>query len=170
MATVLRGRGHQVWTPTLTGFGERHHLDDGQVTFATLVTDVAAVLAFEDLRDVVLVGHSMGVVVPRVAEAAPNRVGQVVWMAAVVLNDGETLLEAVPPTPAVSRAVVIEEDGTARTDHVLLMEALLPEATAEDRAWVLERHRSYPPAGLIEPGRLSAFSRPGTAHWLRDRY
>jgi alpha-beta hydrolase superfamily lysophospholipase len=65
MASVLRSRGHQVWTPTLTGFGERHHLDHGQITFDTLVTDVAAVLEFEDLHDVILVGHSMGgVVVP----------------------------------------------------------------------------------------------------------
>ena len=78
-------------------------------------------------------------------------------MAAVVLNDGESLLEAVPATPAVSRAVTIAEDGTAVTDHALLVEALLPEASPQDRAWVLERHRSYPPAALVEPGRLSRF-------------
>jgi pimeloyl-ACP methyl ester carboxylesterase len=158
MAAVLRGRGHEVWTPTLTGFGERHHLDHGQVTFDTMVSDIAAVLEYEDLHDVVLVGHSMGgVIVPRVAEVCIERVTQVVWMAAVVLNDGETLLEAIPQTPAVARAVTIGEDGTAVTDHALLMEALLPDATAEDRAWVLERHRSYPPAALVEPGRLSSF-------------
>ena len=158
MASVLRNHGHQVWTPTLTGFGERHHLDHGQITFDTLVTDVAAVLEFEDLHDVVLVGHSMGgVIVPRVAEVSIERVARVVFMAAVVLNDGETLLEAVPATPAVSRAVTIAEDGTAVTDHALLVEALLPEASPADRAWVLERHRSYPPAALVEPGRLSQF-------------
>jgi pimeloyl-ACP methyl ester carboxylesterase len=78
-------------------------------------------------------------------------------MAAVVLNNGETLLEAVPATPAVSRAVTIAEDGTAVTDHALLMDALLPEASSADRAWVLERHLSYPPAALVEPGRLSQF-------------
>jgi pimeloyl-ACP methyl ester carboxylesterase len=158
MASVLRTHGHQVWTPTLTGFGERHHLDQGHITFDTMVTDVAAVLEFEDLHDVVLVGHSMGgVIVPRVAEVSTERVAGVVFMAAVVLNDGETLLEAVPATPAVSRAVTIADDGTALTDHALLIEALLPEASPEDRAWVLERHRSYPPAALIEPGRLSRF-------------
>jgi pimeloyl-ACP methyl ester carboxylesterase len=158
MASVLRSRGHEVWTPTLTGFGDRHHLDHGQITFDTMVTDVAALLEFEDLRDVVLVGHSMGgVIVPRVAQVSIDRVSRVVWMAAVVLNDGETLLDAVPQTPAVARAVTIGEDGTAVTDHAKLMEALLPEASFEDRAWVLERHRSYPPAALVEPGRLSEF-------------
>jgi pimeloyl-ACP methyl ester carboxylesterase len=158
MASVLRGRGHQVWTPTLSGFGERHHLDHGQITFDTMVTDVAALLEFEDLHDVVLVGHSMGgVIVPRVAEVSVERVSRVVWMAAVVLNDGETLIDAVPQTPAVARAVTIRDDGTAVTDHALLMDALLPEASPEDRAWVLARHRSYPPAALVEPGQLSKF-------------
>jgi pimeloyl-ACP methyl ester carboxylesterase len=158
MASVLRSRGHQVWTPTLTGFGERHHLDHGQITFDTMVTDIAAVLEFEDLHNVVLVGHSMGgVIVPRVAEVSIERVARVVFMAAVVLNDGETLIETVPQTPAVARAVTIRQDGTAVTDHALLVEALLPEGSVEDRAWVLERHRSYPPAALVEPGRLSKF-------------
>jgi pimeloyl-ACP methyl ester carboxylesterase len=158
MAAVLRSRGHQVWSPTLSGFGERHHLDHGQITFDTMVTDVAALLEFEDLHDVVLVGHSMGgVIVPRVAEVSIERVSRVVWMAAVVLNDGETLIDAVPQTPAVARAVTLGEDGTAVTDHALLIEALLPEASSEDRAWVLARHRSYPPAALVEPGRLSRF-------------
>jgi pimeloyl-ACP methyl ester carboxylesterase len=158
MASALRKRGHEVWTPTLTGFGERHHLDHGQITFDTMVTDVAAVLEFEDLHNVVLVGHSMGgVIVPRVAQECIERVARVVFMAAVVLNDGETLIDAVPQTPAVSRAVTIRQDGTAVTDHALLVAALLPEGSAEDRAWVLQRHRSYPPAALIEPGRLSQF-------------
>jgi pimeloyl-ACP methyl ester carboxylesterase len=158
MASVLRNRGHEVWTPTLTGFGERHHLDYGQITFETMVTDVAAVMEFEDLHDVVLVGHSMGgVIVPRVAEASAERVANVVFMAAVVLNDGETLIDAVPQSPAVARAVTIRQDGTAVTDHAMLVEALLPEASADDRAWVLARHRSYPPAALVEPGRLSTF-------------
>jgi pimeloyl-ACP methyl ester carboxylesterase len=80
-----------------------------------------AVLEFEDLHDVVLVGHSMsGVVVPRVAEAFPGRIRKVVWMAAVVLNDGETITEAVPvPSPAVQRSFVLEPDGTIRTDPAL---------------------------------------------------
>ena len=60
-----------------------------------------------------------------------------------------------------ARAVVIEEDGTARTIPHLIVEALLPEAAPEDRAWVLERHRPYPPHALVEPGRLSAFKALG---------
>lgn len=158
LARELRARGHDVWTPTLTGFGERRHLGGPDTPFATFVTDVVHVLDHEDLHDVVLVGHSMGgVVVPRVAEVARERIGRVVWLAAVVANDGETLLDAVPQTPEIARAVTIEPDGTARTDHRLMAEVLMPEGTDEDRAWVTARHCAYPPAALVEPGRLSAF-------------
>jgi pimeloyl-ACP methyl ester carboxylesterase len=158
LARELRSRGHEVYTPTLTGFGERRHLDNEGLTFDTFVTDIVSVLEYEGLNNVVLVGHSMGgVIVPRVAEAAPGRIRAVVWMAAVVLDDDETLLEAVPQTPEVARAVVIQEDGSVRTDAKLMIEALLPEGTAQERAWVLARHRPYPPMALVEPGRLSAF-------------
>ncbi len=158
LATELRRRGHDVWTPTLTGFGERRHLDGDGLTFETFVTDIVSVLEFEDLRDVVLVGHSMaGVIVPRVAEVARDRIRAVVWMAAVVLDDDETLLEAVPQTPEIARAVMIADDGTVSTDPKRMIEALLPEGTEQERAWVLARHRPYPPMALVEPGRLSAF-------------
>ncbi|HEX4016226.1 MAG TPA: alpha/beta fold hydrolase [Frankiaceae bacterium] len=164
LAKELRGRGHEVWTPTLTGFGERRHLDTDGVTFETFVADIASVLEYEDLRDVVLVGHSMGgVIVPRVAEVASERIRAVVWMAAVVLNDDETLLEAVPQTPEIAKAVVIEDDGSVRTDPQLMIEALLPDGTAQDREWVLARHRPYPPMALVEPGRLTAFQSLGLA-------
>ena len=158
LAKELRSRGHEVWTPTLTGFGERRHLDSDAVTFETFVTDIVSVLEYEDLREVVLVGHSMGgVIVPRVAEVASARIRAVVWMAAVVLNDDETLLEAVPQTPEVAKAVVIQDDGSVRTDPQLMIEALLPDGTEQQRAWVLARHRPYPPMALVEPGRLTAF-------------
>jgi pimeloyl-ACP methyl ester carboxylesterase len=158
LARELRLRGHEVWTPTLTGFGDRRHLDSESITFDTFVTDVVSVLEYEDLRDVVLVGHSMGgVIVPRVAEVARDRIRAVVWMAAVVLNDDETLLDAVPQTPEVAKAVVIQDDGSVRTDPQLMIEALLPDGNEQERAWVLARHRPYPPMALVEPGRLSAF-------------
>jgi len=157
-ARLLRAAGHDVYTPTLTGFGERHHLDTSQVTFETFVRDVTAVFEFEDLRDVVLVGHSMGgVVIPRVAEALPDRMRRVAWLAAVVTGDGETLLEAVPQSPWIARAVTIGPDGTAHTDPELILDANVHDGTPEQRAFVRDRHLPYPPHALTEPGRLSAF-------------
>jgi pimeloyl-ACP methyl ester carboxylesterase len=158
VARRLRALGHEVHTPTLTGFGERHHLGGADTPFDTFLADVANRLEFEDLRDVVLVGHSMGgVVVPRVAQLAADRIERVVWLAAVVCQDGETLLDAVPQTPATAAAVTIHADGTITQDNAKLIDAVLSDGTPQDRAWVLERHRTYPPAALVEPGRLTDF-------------
>ena len=157
-ARLLRDQGFDVYTPTLTGFGDRSHLDVSHVTFDTFVTDVVNVFTFEDLRDVVLVGHSMGgVIVPRVAEAVPDRIRRVVWIAAVVTADGESLLDAVPQSPAIARAVTIGPDGTAHTDPELILDANIQDGNAEQRAFVRDRHVPYPPYALTEPGRLSAF-------------
>src|SRR5476651_865793 len=91
VARLLRDEGHDVYTPTLTGFGERSHLDGPHVSFQTFVDDIANVLIFEGLSDVVLVGHSMGgVVIPRVADVVPERIRRVVWATAVVTRDGES--------------------------------------------------------------------------------
>ena len=155
-AHVLRAAGHEVYTPTLTGFGERAHLR--AASFETYVEDVARVLEFEDLQGVVLVGHSMGGgIVARVAERSPGRIAAVVFVAAVVARDGETLLDATPQTPWVARAVRIGADGTAHTDPEKMLEANLHDGDATQREWVLRRHTDYPPFGLVEPGRLSAF-------------
>jgi len=157
-ARLLRDAGHDVYTPTLTGFGERSHLDVTRISFGTFVDDVGNVLRFEDLHDVVLVGHSMGgVVVPRVAEVVPDRIGRVVWLAAVVTGDGESLIEAVPQSPWIARAVTLGPDGTAHTDPELILDANIQDGTEEQRGFVRERHLPYPPHALVEPGRLSAF-------------
>lgn len=159
VAAVLRRDGHEVWTPTLTGYGERSHLRHADVTFDTAVTDVVNVLRFEDLHDVVLVGHSLGcVVIPRIAEAIPDRIRSVVWLAGPVLADGETLLEAVPQTPAIAAAITVLPDGRLETDRDALLHAILSDGTDDDVRWVAERHvDDYPRAALVEPGRLSAF-------------
>jgi pimeloyl-ACP methyl ester carboxylesterase len=155
-AQVLRAAGHEVYTPTLTGFGERRHLV--AAGFETFLDDVANAIELEDLEGVVLVGHSMGgVIVPRVAERLPGRVAAVVWLAAVVTADGETLLQATPRSPWIERAVRLGPDGTAHTDPVLILDAILQDGTPAQREAVARKHTPYPPHALVEPGRLSAF-------------
>src|SRR5215471_15662845 len=71
---LLRQAGHEVFTPTLTGVGERVHLAGPGVTLATHIQDVVNVVAYEDLAEVVLVGHSYdGMVITGVAERCPER-------------------------------------------------------------------------------------------------
>ena len=94
----LEAAGHEVYRTTLTGVGERSHLLSRDIGLETHITDVVNVLEYEDLRDVVLVGHSYGGVVARgVAERVPERIGQVVLIDSPVMRDGESVLNVLGP-------------------------------------------------------------------------
>jgi pimeloyl-ACP methyl ester carboxylesterase len=91
LARKLRALGHEVFTPTLTGLGERVHLAaSARPNLETHITDVANLLTFEDLHDVILCGHSYaGMVVSGVADRMPERIAGLVYVDAFVPNDGE---------------------------------------------------------------------------------
>lgn len=92
LPTRLRAAGADVYTPTLTGLGERRHLYNNDITMETHILDVLNVLEFEGLQDVVLVGHSYGgAVITGVAEQAAARITRLVYLDAFVLVDGESL-------------------------------------------------------------------------------
>jgi pimeloyl-ACP methyl ester carboxylesterase len=81
VARLLRAAGHEVFTPTLTGHGERAHLLTADVRPATMVQDIVAVLENEELRSVVLVGHSFGALVTLgVADRVPHRLRRLVLL------------------------------------------------------------------------------------------
>ena len=83
-----------VFTPTLTGLGERAHLASRDVGLETHIEDVLRVLAYEDLSNVILVGHSYaGVVVTAVADRVPHRLARLVYLDAVVPKNGQSLLD-----------------------------------------------------------------------------
>jgi pimeloyl-ACP methyl ester carboxylesterase len=89
---LLRRAGHTVYRPTLTGLGERVHLASPDIGLATHIEDVVKVFEFEDLHDVVLVGHSYGgMVISGVAHRIPHRIDTLVYMDAFVPEDGESL-------------------------------------------------------------------------------
>jgi pimeloyl-ACP methyl ester carboxylesterase len=83
----------------------------------------------------------------------------VVWLAACVTVDGESLIEAVPRSPWIARAVTLGEDGTAHTDPELILDANIQDGTPDQRRFVQDRHLPYPPHALVEPGRMTAFER-----------
>jgi len=94
----LAAAGHDVFTPTLTGLGERVHLARPEVDLALHVQDVVNVLEAEDLRDVILAGHSYGgMVITGVAEQVPHRLAHLVYLDAFVPHDGESLLDVLQP-------------------------------------------------------------------------
>src|SRR3954471_5708155 len=100
LTPLLRAAGHQVLTPTLTGLGDRAHLLSAEVDLTTHIQDVSAVLEYEDLRDVVLVGHSYaGMVIAGVAEKARARLEQLVYLDAFLPEDGKAVKDFAPLNP-----------------------------------------------------------------------
>ncbi|HVS51533.1 MAG TPA: alpha/beta fold hydrolase [Opitutaceae bacterium] len=99
---LLTADGHKVFRPTLTGQGEKVHLATRDVGLTTHVNDIVNVILFEDLHDVVLVGHSYGgMVITGVMDRVPDRIRQVIFLDAAVPNDGESMnsLRGRTPTP-----------------------------------------------------------------------
>jgi pimeloyl-ACP methyl ester carboxylesterase len=93
----LRDTGHQVFTPTLTGLGERSHLNSATVDLSTHIADVVNLLRWEDLSDVILCGHSYGgSVITGIADRVPERVRTLVYLDAFVPEDGECLFDLAP--------------------------------------------------------------------------
>ena len=91
VAPLLRARGHEVFTPTLTGLGERVHLARPEVNLDTHIQDIVNLLVYEDLDDAVLVGWSYsGMVVSGVLDRVPDRLTHAVYLDADVPRDGES--------------------------------------------------------------------------------
>lgn len=91
VAPLLRAHGHDVFTPTLTGLGERVHLASPDVNLTTHIQDIANLLVYEDMKDAVLVGWSYsGMVVAGVQDSVPDRLAHVVYLDADVPRDGES--------------------------------------------------------------------------------
>ena len=86
----VRAAGHVVYTPTLTGLGERSHLLSGEIDFQTHVKDIVNVFLWEDLRQVVLVGHSYaGWVITQAVEEIEDRVRAIVYLDAFLPDHGD---------------------------------------------------------------------------------
>jgi pimeloyl-ACP methyl ester carboxylesterase len=155
VARVLRDAGHEVFTPTLTGFGERAHLLGADIGPDTLVQDVVAVLDNEELTDVVLVGHSFGALVAlAVAERVPDRLRRVVLLDGLVVEAGEPAFAGLPPGSAAART-----DAAAASGGVAFPPpggAAFGLTRPEDIAWVDRRLTPHPLRTYAEPFPLRA--------------
>lgn len=112
VADRLRERGHVVTTPTLTGLGERVHLLSGAIDLDTHITDIENHIRYEDLDGIVLVGHSYaGAVITGVADRVAERIGQLIYLDAVLLEDGETVMSQAPKSIAEERIRFARKTG-----------------------------------------------------------
>ena len=147
-APLLRAAGHEVLAPTLTGLGERAHRLTPQVGLDTHIADVAAVLEYEDLAGVVLVGHSYaGMVIAGVAQRVAARLAGLVYLDAFLPEDGKAVSDYAPL-------------ATARDDGWRVPPLGPPAAfgvtDARDAAWMASRLGDHPLRSFTQPAALSA--------------
>jgi pimeloyl-ACP methyl ester carboxylesterase len=112
VARRLREEGHDAYPVTLTGLGDRVHLASPEVDLETHITDVVNLIGFEDLREVVLLGHSYaGVVVTGAADRVPERISQLVYLDTGPIPDGTALIDTFPPEVREHVERQVEESG-----------------------------------------------------------
>jgi pimeloyl-ACP methyl ester carboxylesterase len=113
VADTLRASGHRVFTPTLTGLGERSHLAGlSEVGLGVHIRDILNVIRWEQLDEVVLCGHSYGgLVVGGVADAAPERIASLVYLDAIIPDDGKCMLDYLEPGMAAAFAAAAAAHG-----------------------------------------------------------
>ena len=96
--SLMSDQGCTVYRPSLTGLGERVHLASSATSLSTHITDVVNTILFEDLRDIILVGHSYGgMVITGVADSIPERIRKLVYLDAMVPKDGESVMAIMDP-------------------------------------------------------------------------
>jgi len=149
VAPLLRAAGHDVFTPTLTGLGERVHLAHAGVGLDTHVQDIVKVLEYEDLQQVVLVGHSYGgMVISGVAEELAARLAQLVYLDAFVPADGQSTYDLVPQLATAGRQ---QAAATGAGWRVPPLPGDFGVTAAADLAWLLPKLVDQPLASFEQP-------------------
>ena len=150
----LQARGHDVFTPTLTGVGERSHLLSPQVNLETHIADVIDLVRWEELSDVVLCGHSYGgCVVTSVADRIPEKIGALVYVDAFVPENGQSLHDTLPPEARNEQLEAARKVGEGWKMPAIPAEAF--NVNPRDRDWVNRQSTLHPLACFQQPARLT---------------
>jgi len=153
VATRLRAAGHLVHVPTLDGCGERAHTIRPGITVTTHAREVAGLLFYEDLSDVILAGTSSGgMVIQKAAELARDRIARVAFVDALALVPGEKV-DNIVKRSAPNEVTAISTGPTKADAESRLFRDLDPAL----RAWALARVTPHPIAALEAPMEPTAF-------------
>lgn len=151
---ALQAQGHEVFTPTLTGVGERSHLLSPQVNLETHIDDVVNLIRWEELSNVVLCGHSYGgAVISGVADRIPDRVDALVYLDAFLLDHGRSVHDEVPPEHRNAQLEGARVHGEGW--KVPPIPAAGFNVNAKDAAWMDRQCTMQPLAAFQQPLRLS---------------
>jgi pimeloyl-ACP methyl ester carboxylesterase len=147
VADALERKGHKVYAESLTGVGDRAHLLAKDVNLTTHVNDVVNLVKWENLKDIVLVGHSSaGFVITQAAEQIGASVASIVYLDAFVPQPGDNLISLANPGPR--KAL---EDAVARGDLAAKpVPAAAFKVNEKDRAWVDAKCTPHPLAAVVE--------------------
>jgi pimeloyl-ACP methyl ester carboxylesterase len=152
MRPLLGKRGHELFTPTQTGIGERSHLAGLDVDLDLHIADNLAVLEFEDLRDVVLVGHSYGgMVATGVADRAADRIAQLVYLDAFVPRNGQAVIDLIGETARGNVVATVRSEGEG---WKVPANPMPPDTSQADLAWAVPRRVAQPQKTFLQPLRL----------------
>ena len=152
VANRMRAAGHQVYAPSLDGCAERKGTVRPGITTETQADEVAQLLFYEDLKDVVLVGTSSGgMVVCRVAELMRDRVGRLALVDALALFGGEKIRDIV------TRSTSVMGELTAAPSREDAADRLFADLDPASRAWALERYTPHPIGIYDQPVKLDSF-------------
>ncbi len=156
---LLEEAGHEVWAPTLTGLAERRHLLTPDVDLRMHTRDVTELMGFEDLQDVVLVGHSYGgMVITSVAATEPSRVARRVYLDAYVPRSGESEVDLWPEEWVTDHSKELNKKLPVRAPPSV---ELLGIDDPEDAAWVESRMTPHPLNTYTQPVPKGAEAVPG---------
>lgn len=151
MRPLMAAAGHDFFTPTYTGLGERAHLANPDNGLETHIRDVLGVLEFEDLRNVVLIGHSYGgMVATGVADRAPDRIAQLIYLDAFVPEDGQALADFWPAAERQRRMEALKAGDGWR----IAPNPVPPDTSADDAAWIAKFRLPQSRKCFEEPLRL----------------
>ena len=112
ISEILRYQGHSVSTPNLTGLGEKKHLLSSKITIETFIEDVVNHIVFENLNNIILVGHSFaGSVISGVADRLKNRIKKLIYFDAMILIDGQKPFDISPKETVEQRIELAKKFG-----------------------------------------------------------
>jgi pimeloyl-ACP methyl ester carboxylesterase len=140
MHPLMQAAGHRLVTPSYTGLGERAHLANPSIDLATHIEDILNVIKYEDLRDIVLIGHSYGgMVATGVVDRARDRINQLIYLDAFVPDDGQSLLDL----NEVARQPMLERAGSGDGWRIP-PNPTPPDTAPADVEWLTERRVEMP--------------------------
>jgi len=150
IARMLREAGHEVYTPTLTGLGERSHLANSAINLDAHVQDVVNVFKYEDITDAILCGHSYGgMVITGVANQVGERIRSLVYIDAYAPADGQSLMDITGPETAL--AFLTQAGGTG--GMIPPIPASIFNVNEADAAWVDALSVPQPLATFVQAAR-----------------